>query len=118
MKMIVRMSKPIFRVYAWRWFRKKSPLLIANWLQTQVAFVTPTIKPKNVVVEVPQGKPYSSVEADSLRKEIVYLRQQMKWLTVITVVALSALGITVITLNYSPIPPLQSRQPIPFILPD
>ncbi|BBD62999.1 hypothetical protein NIES2109_58490 (plasmid) [Nostoc sp. HK-01] len=110
MKLIARMSKPVFRVYAWRWFRKKSPHLIANWLQTQVAFVTPTAKPKNVVVELPQGKSYSPVEADSLRKEIVYLHQQVRWLTAITVVALSALGITISTVKHNQIAPLQTRQ--------
>ncbi|MBD2467188.1 hypothetical protein [Nostoc sp. FACHB-145] len=118
MKKIARMSKPVFRVFAWQWFKKNSPQLIANWLQTQVAFVAPAAKPKKVVVEVPQVHSYSLVETDSLRKEIKYLRYQVRWLTAITVVALSAFGITITTLNYNSAAPLQSRQSVPFKMPD
>jgi hypothetical protein len=118
MKLIARMSKPVFRVFAWHWFKKNSPQLIANWLQTQVAFVAPVAKPKKVVVEVPQVEPYYSLETDNLNREVKYLRHQVRWLTAITVVALSALGITVTTLNHSSIAPLQSQQSLPSIMPD
>lgn len=110
MKMIARMSKPVFRVFAWHWFKQNSPDLIANWLQTQVAFIPPMATPNQVVIEVPQEKPSTLVETDSLRKEVRYLRYQVRWLTAITVVALSALGITVTTLKHNQIAPLQTRQ--------
>lgn len=38
MKAIARMSKPVFKYYALRWFKKNCPTLIANWLHTKVTF--------------------------------------------------------------------------------
>jgi hypothetical protein len=37
-KRIASMSKPVFRIIAWRWFKKNCPRLIANWLYRQVSF--------------------------------------------------------------------------------
>ena len=37
-KLIVRMSKPVLRIFAWRWFRKNCPQLITNWLFIKVKF--------------------------------------------------------------------------------
>lgn len=36
-KMVASTSKPVFRVIAWRWFRRKCPTLITNWLASQVS---------------------------------------------------------------------------------
>ncbi len=36
LKGIARFSKPIFRMFAWRWFKKTCPQLITNWLYDQV----------------------------------------------------------------------------------
>ncbi len=38
MKSISRTSKPIFKIFALRWFKKNCPQLIANWLHTKVRF--------------------------------------------------------------------------------
>jgi hypothetical protein len=38
MKAIARMSKPAFKYYALRWFKKNCPTLIADWLHSQVKF--------------------------------------------------------------------------------
>jgi len=38
MKYIAKMSKPVFRVVALRWFKKNCPKLIADWLHSQVKF--------------------------------------------------------------------------------
>jgi len=38
LKMIARLSKPAFRVVAWRWFRSNCPQLITKWLRTKVSF--------------------------------------------------------------------------------
>ncbi len=35
-KLIARMSKPLLRIFAWRWFKKNCPQLITNWLYTKV----------------------------------------------------------------------------------
>ncbi|QSJ17421.1 hypothetical protein JYQ62_00580 [Nostoc sp. UHCC 0702] len=115
-KLIARMSKPVFKVFAWHWFKKNCPQLIANWLQTQVAFVVPIAKPKEIAIEVSEVQPYSLLEADSLKREVKYLRHQVRWLTGITIVALSALGITITTLNRNPEAPLQSRQAVQSIM--
>jgi hypothetical protein len=38
MKAIARMTRPVFRIVAYRWFRKNCPQLIADWLRTKVSF--------------------------------------------------------------------------------
>ena len=35
---IATMTKPIFRIFALRWFKKNCPKLIADWLLEQVSF--------------------------------------------------------------------------------
>ena len=37
-KLIVKTSKPVIRLVAWRWFRQNCPQLITKWLYTQVKF--------------------------------------------------------------------------------
>lgn len=111
MKVIARMSKPIFKIFAWQWLKKNSPQLIANWLQTQVAFVAPIAKPQQVVIK--EVEPYYSLQTDRLKQEVRLLRHQVKWLTAIAVIALSVSGITVIKLNHNQLTPLQSKHPIP-----
>ncbi len=36
-KAIARTSKPVFRIIAWRWFKKNCPQLITKWLATKVS---------------------------------------------------------------------------------
>lgn len=36
MKYIARLSKPIFRIVAWRWFMKNCPKLLVDWLYGKV----------------------------------------------------------------------------------
>lgn len=43
LKWIARFTKPVFRQFAWHWFRKNCPQLIADWLHSQVMF-DPTIQ--------------------------------------------------------------------------
>jgi hypothetical protein len=38
MKWIASMSKPVFRIFAMRWFKKNCPELLTNWLQNKVRF--------------------------------------------------------------------------------
>jgi hypothetical protein len=38
MKSIATMTKPVFRVFAVRWFKRNCPQMIAEWLHEQVAF--------------------------------------------------------------------------------
>ncbi|OUL18325.1 hypothetical protein [Nostoc sp. 106C] len=111
-KQIAKMSKPVFRVIAWHWFKKNCPQLIAKWLETKVAFEDPTDLPQKVAVEISEVKPYSQLEVDNMSREIKYLRQQVRWLVGVSIAALSALGVTVTALNRSPDAPLQSTQQI------
>ncbi|MGD1874087.1 MAG: hypothetical protein ACFB02_13660 [Mastigocoleus sp.] len=37
-KLIIRLSKPAFKIVAWRWFKKNCPRLITNWLHKKVTF--------------------------------------------------------------------------------
>ncbi len=37
-KIIAKKAKPIARVFAWKWFTKNCPRLIAKWLFTKVKF--------------------------------------------------------------------------------
>jgi len=36
MKYIARLSKPVFRIVAWRWFMKNCPKLLVDWLHGKV----------------------------------------------------------------------------------
>ena len=38
MKAIAVMTKPIFRIFAFRWVKKNCPQMIADWLHQQVKF--------------------------------------------------------------------------------
>lgn len=38
MKLIARLSKPVFKIVALYWFKKNCPQLIANWLYGKVKF--------------------------------------------------------------------------------
>jgi hypothetical protein len=35
-KSVAKMSKPVFRIFAWRWFQKNCPQIITNWLSAKV----------------------------------------------------------------------------------
>ena len=37
-KLIAKTSKPIVRIFAWRWFQKNCPQLSTNWLYRKVKF--------------------------------------------------------------------------------
>lgn len=39
MKYIARLSKPVFRIVAWRWFMKNTPKLLVDWLHGKVSNV-------------------------------------------------------------------------------
>jgi hypothetical protein len=91
MKWIARLSKPAFRVVAMRWFKKKSPQLIANWLQSKVRFRTPEAERQvaEAALEVAEGKlPLALMESDKSKQdssEVLYLRSRIKTLTVLLI---------------------------------
>ncbi|AFZ23550.1 hypothetical protein Cylst_1255 [Cylindrospermum stagnale PCC 7417] len=109
MKLITQMSKPIFRVFAWYWFKKNCPQLITDWLLSKVTFENPVNTPP-ISVEASEVQAYYPLEAEILSREVRYLRQQVRLLIGISIASLLALGVTVTMLNRSPEVPLQSRQ--------
>ncbi|MGF1457705.1 MAG: hypothetical protein ACFBSG_01625 [Leptolyngbyaceae cyanobacterium] len=38
LKKIAHFSKPVFRLFAWRWVKRNCPELVTNWLYTQARF--------------------------------------------------------------------------------
>ncbi|MFN6531220.1 hypothetical protein [Nostoc sp. ChiSLP03a] len=99
MKLIARMSKPVFRIIALNWFKKNCPQLITNWLHTQVSFENPQKTPEQVAIEVVQLEPYSIPQRESLSQEIKNLRYQVRWLAGISIIAIAVLVIKATWLN-------------------
>ncbi|WP_414518446.1 hypothetical protein [Nostoc sp. PCC 9305] len=91
MKLIARMSKPVFRTLALNWFKKNCPQLITNWLHTQVSFENPQKTPEQVAIEVVQLEPYSIPQTENLSQEIKNLRSQVRWLAGISIIAIAVL---------------------------
>ncbi|MEH2253378.1 hypothetical protein [Nostoc sp.] len=99
MKLIARMSKPVFRTLALNWFKKNCPQLITKWLHTQVSFEKAQNKPEQVAIEVVQLEPYSIPQKESLSQEIKNLRSQVRWLAGISIIAIAILVIRATWLN-------------------
>ncbi|MBE8970094.1 hypothetical protein IQ277_28930 [Nostocales cyanobacterium LEGE 12452] len=99
MKLIARMSKPVFKTLAFNWFKKNCPQLITNWLHTQVSFENPQKTPEQVAIEVVQLEPYSIPQRESLSQEIKNLRYQVRWLAGISIIAIAVLVVRATWLN-------------------
>ncbi|MGJ3251137.1 MAG: hypothetical protein ACFE0J_08395 [Elainellaceae cyanobacterium] len=106
---IANLSKPVFRVFAFRWFKKNCPELITNWLYKKISFEdsddesTPSSNqpPPTQTVEVLRLESSPYAELDLATQEIRRLRSQVKWLRGISVGAIATLGITAIWLGYN-----------------
>lgn len=108
LKLIARLSKPAFKVIAWRWYKSNCPELIVNWLRKQVAF-----EPKTTVkqaAEIQAGlkpEPSKSLDSTSLVKlesqnnEVKYLRSQVRMLASILIALSAAFGGSVVWFGYS-----------------
>jgi hypothetical protein len=99
MKLIARMSKPIFKTIALNWFKKNCPQLITNWIHTKVSFGNTPNTPQQVAIEVAQLQPYSIPQTEILIQEIKTLRYQLRWLAGISIIAIAVLGVTATRLN-------------------
>jgi hypothetical protein len=99
MKLIARMSKPVFRALALNWFKRNCPQLITNWLHSQVTFESLQEKSQEIAIEVEQLQPYSGSQTESLSREIKHLRYQVRWLAGISIVAIASLGVIFTWLN-------------------
>ncbi|MBG1242769.1 hypothetical protein [Nostoc sp. NZL] len=99
MKLIARMSKPVFRTLALNWFKKNCPQLITNWLHTQVTFGSIQNIPQEVPIEVSELQPYSIPQRENLSQEVKNLRYQVRLLAGISIIAIAVLGVTAARLN-------------------
>jgi hypothetical protein len=99
MKLIARMSKPIFKTIALNWFKKNCPQLITNWIHIKVSFGSTPNTPQQVAIEVAQLQPYSIPQTEILIQEIKTLRYQLRWLAGISIIAIAVLGVTATRLN-------------------
>ncbi|MEY3298530.1 MAG: hypothetical protein RLZZ597_1790 [Cyanobacteriota bacterium] len=100
LKGIARLSKPVFRVFALRWFRRNCPWLITRWLFNLLRFDGPPLIPVDEapaqvidVAPIPEALP-PRIEAPLLDRqaaEINDLRSKVSWLTA-AVVFLVVLG--------------------------
>lgn len=101
-KRIAKFSKPVFRMIAWRWFKKNFAQLTTNWLYEQVKFnqvTTPQPAPKVVVEQVQIQKDLPATLADKNR-EVKYLRSQVRFLVTIFILAITSFGGSFLWLNY------------------
>ncbi|BAY83741.1 hypothetical protein NIES267_32320 [Calothrix parasitica NIES-267] len=96
LKLIARLSKPAFKIIAWRWYKSNCPKLIVKWLRKQVSFEPKTkIKQAAEIQAAPKPEPSKPLDSAYLVKlenqnhEVKYLRSQVRMLTSI-VIALTA----------------------------
>ncbi|MBW4617321.1 MAG: hypothetical protein KME21_29705 [Desmonostoc vinosum HA7617-LM4] len=101
MKLIARMSKPAFKALAIAWFKKNCPQLITDWLYSKVTFDIPQKTPQEMAVEVAQPQLSYSPSKDNVDREIKNLRNQVRLLAGILIVAIASLGVTVTLLSNS-----------------
>ena len=104
LKSIAKLSKPAFRVVALYWFKKNCPQIIANWLQSKVAFKPP----KSTKKEKPQPvRKVQAVKVDNVaqiqhsNRELKRLRSQVRLLTGILIGMITVFGGSVIWIVYS-----------------
>ena len=94
MKLIARLSKPAFRFFALRWFKRTCPKLIAEWLHSQVMFqkLSKQSSPSTVQDVTPHQSTALARKVDDRSQEIQRLRVQVRWLTGALIGAIAALG--------------------------
>lgn len=95
MKPVARISKPLFKMLAIRWFKKNCPQLITDWLYTQVTFNDDEKEEEVVEKALPQAR----IQEPS--PELDLLRSQVKLLTVILIGVIGIFGGGFIWLGYS-----------------
>jgi hypothetical protein len=82
LKRISQISKPAFRMIAWQWFKRNCPLLITNWLRSQIEFKrVETPKAEIVLENEADVKLNSLAQTESQIYEVKQLRAQIKLLT-------------------------------------
>ncbi|MDP5017660.1 MAG: hypothetical protein NWQ43_10210 [Dolichospermum sp.] len=103
LKLITKISKPVFKILAWKWFKNNCPNLIAGWLQSKVTFTRAEERNIEVVVENETTNIVSSSQVSDQNQidEIKYLHFQVKLLISILVALVTMFSGSFIWLNYS-----------------
>ena len=107
LKLIARVSKPAFRIIAWRWYKNNCPQLIARWLYEKVAFEAPvevqqeTKLEAQSVGEIQPARTDSPLQLEKQIREVKYLRSQIKILASILVGFIVIFGGSVVWFGYS-----------------
>lgn len=102
MRMVAGMSKPIFKVFALRWFKKNCPQLITNWLESQVSFAVLEAEQNQEPIALAAVETVAIAELETRNQQIQQLHRQVRWLTGILVVTTVTLGSAVGWLSYKP----------------
>lgn len=100
LKGIARFSKPVFRLVAWRWFKRNSPELITRWLFSQVMFNDRALPAQQTPVDPIDIIPLADALPPILEQqatEILALRGRVTLLTAIVIVLAVLFGLTVLT---------------------
>lgn len=86
MRGVARMSKPVFRVFAVKWFQKNCPQMIADWLYTVVTFQPQTNSeaPPETIVVIQQ--------LEASQRQVKALQTKVKCLAGVTVGLMVILG--------------------------
>ena len=96
---VAKHTKPIAVFVGLRWFKKKAPKLVSDWLYSQVAlnelpWVEPTTIPSDTLGLSAQSQPQlvgNSMVSDSIFSEIQRLRTQVRWLSGLSIGVLTVL---------------------------
>lgn len=117
-------SKPVFRMIAFRWFKRNCPRLITEWLHSQVKFEPKAIAQVVEMAEtaaLPAATQELQVSAKQLevyRREVRLLHSRIKLLTTLLISVTCALGSGLAWLAWrEQIQPYQSQRitPIEFV---
>ncbi|MEA5582928.1 hypothetical protein VB620_16455 [Nodularia harveyana UHCC-0300] len=101
LKIISRTSKPVFRILAWRWFKKNGSQLITNWLESKVTFTSAEPEKAELVLKNSEPQPTSVSKPQYQLQEVKHLRSQVTLLTGILVGVVTVFGGSFIWLGYS-----------------
>ncbi|MEA5504491.1 hypothetical protein VB735_15470 [Halotia wernerae UHCC 0503] len=101
LRFMSKMPRPVFKIIAWRWFKKNCPQLITKWLQGQVAFKIVEKSKTQVVLEKQDPNLNSLAKSQYHVQEVKLLRSQVKLLTGVLVSIITIFGGSFIWLSYS-----------------
>lgn len=90
-KWIARLSRPIFKIIALRWFKRNSPRLITNWLHGQVKFAPRPVKAVKAAETVAIA-PIAASELEKYRIQVRALDSRVRLLTALLIGVTCTLG--------------------------